>query len=823
MRRPAVRLLFVFGSSTLALASLRAAEPDPPGVEYFEKKIRPVLVEHCYSCHSEAARKIKGGLRVDLREGLLRGGESGPAIVPGQVKDSVLIQAIQHARPDLKMPSKGKLPDAIIADFVKWVEMGAPDPRDGRMVATRNLAEEGRRHWAFQPLAKNTPPVVKDTSWAATDIDRFILARIEGKSLRPVGDAPAHVLVRRLYLDLLGLPPGPQEMDRFAQGYAARPQAAVEQLVDRLLARPEYGERWARHWLDVVRYADTNGFEGDGLKPNAWRYRDYVIDAFNQDKPFDRFLTEHLAGDEIDGANAESKIALTFLRLGIYDGNAGDKELHRYDQFDDVLSTVSQAFLGQTLGCARCHDHKFEPFTQKDYYRFLAAFRPLMNAGENNGVPVGDDREMELHRQKAAELKAEQESLQRTLDEGKAAILERLGKTQPAPKDKVFAEEVFAALRTDKRSGAQNKLVTSLAKEIDDAVAKGGTDGEKKELQQLRQRLAETAKAKPPELRLAHIWLEKPGPIPPTRILKRGDPRQPMEEVSLGLPEVLASQQPAPPRSTGQSSGRRLWLARWMTGPGQALVARVFVNRLWQHHFGRGLVGTPNDFGLSGDRPTHPELLDWLAADFIANGWRIKRLQRLLVLAHAYRLASSPNLDASMADPDNLLLWRWRTRRLEAETFRDSLLAVSGQLDGQRGGAGKDGRSNTRSIYLTVARARSGTVPELEIMDSPNSNFSTGRRNVSTTPLQALTWMNGKFAQDHADALAGRIAKEAGTDPEAQVRHAFRLVLARLPRAEELQASKSYLEQRRAGVTPAQQLAAFCLVLFNTNEFAYSN
>jgi len=811
-----------FGTlSWLAPVPLLAAEPDRQGIEFFESKIRPVLIQHCYSCHSEEAKKTKGGLRVDTRDGLRKGGEIGPAIVPGEVKNSLLIDAIRHSRADLQMPPKAKLSEGVIADFVKWVEMGAPDPRDGKPVAKRKLDEEGRTHWAFQPFAKIAPPPVKGTSWPRTAIDRFLLARLEPKGLQPVGDVSAPLLVRRLYLDLIGLPPTSEEVEGFEKSAIGNRQSAIEEVVDRLLARPEYGERWARHWLDVARYAESSGFEGDPFRPHVWRYRDYVIDAFNQDKPFDRFLTEQLAGDEVEGANAESKIALTFLRLGTYDGNAGNKELHRYDQFDDVLSTVAQAFLGQTLGCARCHEHKFEPFTQRDYYRFLAVFRPLMAAGENGGVPVGSARELEEYQQKQAALKAEQETLQRKLDECTAAILERLGKARPVPDDKVTAEEVLTALRAEKRSAAQNKLLSSLQKELDDAIAKGATPEEQAERAKLQQRLAEVAKTKPPELTLAHIWQERPGANQPTRILKRGDPKQPLEEVSLGLPEVLAHQPLAPPQPTAQSSGRRLWLARWMTGAGQAVVARVFVNRLWQHHFGRGLVGTPNDLGLSGDRPTHPELLEWLAADFVANGWKVKRLQRLMVLSRAYQMAAAPNPEAGKVDPDNQLLWRWRTRRLEAEAFRDTLLAVSGKLDLQRGGPGQAASSNRRSIYLTVKRA--APVAELEIMDTPDTNFTTGRRNVSTAPLQALTWMNGKFAQDHADLLAQRLQKEAGNDPEAQVRSAFQRVLSRPPRPEELQASVAYLAQRRPGVTAVQQLAAFCLVLFNTNEFAYLN
>jgi hypothetical protein len=723
MHRLTFAHLFAFGFLG-GVAPLHAQSS--AGIDFFEKKIRPVLVEHCYACHSESAKKTRGDLRLDTRDATRKGGQSGPAVVPGKIQDSLLLQAIRHTSPDLKMPPKGKLPDAVLADFEAWIRMGAPDPRDGKAASpASNILEVGRKHWAFQPLMKTVPPAVKATAWPNNDIDRFLLARLEAEKLQPVGDAPARTLIRRINLDLIGLPPSPEEIDAIERDKSAN---WYEKLVDRLLDRPEYGERWARHWLDVARYTDTAGFEGDRVRENVWRYRDYVIDAFNQDKPFHQFLIEHLAADEMASANPEVKVALTFLRLGPHDNYAANPELHRYDRFDDALSTVSQAFLAQTLACARCHDHKFEPYSQRDYYRFLAAFRPLMVNSENDGVP----------------------------------------------------------------------LVEGAGNENNNKKGKAG---------------------KP----MAYIWLEKPGKILPTHVLKRGDPRQPMEEVTLGLPDVFAKELPPAPKPLPHSSGRRLWLANWMTTEAQALTARVLVNRLWQHHFGRGLVDTPNDFGLMGERPSHPALLDWLAADFLAGGWKIKRLQRMIVLSHAYRLASSPNAAASKVDPDNRLLWHWRSRRMEAEAFRDSVLSVSGKLDPERGGSGQESKSLRRSIYLLVKRA--APVPELEIMDGPDGNFSTAKRTVSTTPLQALTWMNGKFIQDQADALASRLRSETGDDPEALVRRAYQIVFCRTPGPEELQGCVTYLtggQQGASRLTP-QRLASLCLVLLNTNEFAYIN
>jgi hypothetical protein len=642
-------------------------------------------------------------------------------------------------------------------------------------------ADEPTKHWAFQPVRRPDVPVVRDRAWVRTPIDAFILAKLEAAGLQPAPPAERRTLLRRVYLDLIGLPPTPEEQRAFLAD--DRPDAFAR-VVDDLLARPEYGERWARHWLDVARYAETNGYERDGAKPSAWRYRDCVIDAFNKDKPYDRFVTEQLAGDEIDDTNAETQIATTFLRLGTWDDEPAEPMMDRYDQLDDVLGTTASAFLGITLRCARCHDHKFEPFSQEDYYRMLAVFEPLNRP-----------------QRKRADL------------------------TRPVGTPEQLANPLLAMY-----------------------------------------------------LPRAYIWYEQGPKTPATHILQRGNPARPKKEVTPGLPAVLVNAQPPQPKARTHSTGRRLWLARWLTDPQNPLTARVMVNRIWQSHFGRALVGTPNDFGVMGERPSHPELLDWLACSFTENGWSLKKLHRLIVLSNTYQQAASiadcglqiANSKAGnpqsairnpqSIDPKNRLLGRWPQHRLQAEVVRDSMLAVSGTLNPQRGGpsmyptlprAVLEGQSrpgdgwgksearqqHRRSIYIFVKRSLA--VPELDLLDAPDTTSSCEMRPISTTAPQALTFLNGAFANDMAKELASRLEREVGRDSSALVRRAFELAFCRPPHAEELQTCIEFLSKQeqliaaearaaeRKDHKPAEAtvqrkaLEALCLVLLNANEFVY--
>jgi hypothetical protein len=604
-------------------------------------------------------------------------------------------------------------------------------------------ADEPTMHWAFQPVRRPAVPTVRERDWVRTPIDAFILSKLEAAGIPHAPPADRRTLLRRVYLDLIGLPPTPQEQDAFLAD--TRPDAFAR-VVDGLLARPEYGERWARHWLDVVRYGETNGYERDGNKPSAWRYRDYVIDAFNTDKPYDRFLTEQLAGDEIEGSNAETQIATTFMRLGTWDDEPAEPMMDRYDQLDDVLGTTAAAFMGVTLRCARCHDHKFDPFSQVDYYRMLAVFEPLkrpQNGRKDLDRPVGT----------AAEL----------------------------------VNPFVAAHRPH-----------------------------------------------------AYIWYEDTPKAPVTHVFHRGDPARPKKEASPGLPGILVSKEPVPPQPRPRSTGRRLWLAGWLTDPANPLTARVMVNRIWQGHFGRGLVATPNDFGTMGEPPTHPELLDWLAERFIEDGWSVKKLHRLIVLSSTYQQSAAISdfglriSDFRSIDPKNRLLWHWPQYRLQAEAVRDSMLAVSGTLNLRRGGpsmypslprAVLEGQSrpgegwgksevrqqHRRSIYIFVKRSLA--IPELDLLDAPDTTSSCETRPVSTTAPQALTFLNGAFANEMAKEFAARLEQEAGANMDARIQRAFMLAFCRPPRAEEVHSCREFLR--------SQPLVSFCLVLLNANEFMY--
>lgn len=673
------------------------------------------------------------------------------------------------------------------------------------------LADGGRprkEHWSFRPVKQTPVPRVRPSDWPLSPIDAFLLARLEKAGLKPAPLADKRTLLRRVYLDLIGLPPTPQEQQAFLDDPSPDAYAHV---VDRLLARTEYGERWARHWLDVARYAESNGYERDGAKPNAWRYRDYVIDSFNRDKPFDQFAREQIAGDELPGSNAEMQIATTFLRLGTWDDEPADFLVDRYEQLDDVLGTTATAFLALTLRCARCHDHKFEPFSQTDYYRMLAVFEPLKRP--EIIASATHRREHERIVGSAEELRPYWRGIGR-----QASLL--TGSLLPA----LSGRPRFLA-------ASQLSLITRI---------------------------------QPPRPPQAHIWYEDTPQAPVTHLFRRGDPKRATVAVDAGLPAVLIEQQPEAPTPLARSTGRRRWLADWITKPDNPLTARVLVNRVWMYHFGKGLVTTPNDFGVMGARPSHPELLDWLAGWFVAEGWHLKALHRLIVLSRAYQISSdAPPLSAANVGEKGggrneqtlALFGRWRQRRLEAEAVRDSILSVSGQLNPERGGpsvfpslpqAVLDGQSKPgdgwgkssphqaarRSIYVFCKRSLA--VPELELLDTPDTTSSCEQRPLSTTAPQALTFLNGTFVSEQAAHWAVRLRREAGEKAEDQVRRAFALALCRPPRPDELRLAVDFLtRQQRQIETDARRrgkpigdarekaLAAFCAVMLNTNEFFY--
>jgi hypothetical protein len=686
----------------------------------------------------------------------------------------------------------------------------------------------------------------------STAPDAFVLARLEQAGLRPTPTAGRATLLRRVTFDLTGLPPTPEEVEDFARD--PRPDAYVR-VVDRLLSSPAYGERWAQHWLDVVRYAESNGYEVDGDRPHAWRYRDWVIRAFNDDMPFDRFLTEQLAGDQLNGddprGKAASLVATGFNRCGpvhLVAGNT-DPEVNRNEVLTEMTDAIGSAFLGLTLGCARCHDHKFDPLLQRDYYGLQAFFA----ATQPREIDIATAGEKEAHRQRTEEIRAQTAPLNKQIADLEAPYRARLSAAKNAALEPAYREAL--AIEPKKRTADQKKLAMDaepLIKISWDEVVDALTPADRDRRAKLRARIHELeAHALPPP---AEAWAVKDTtPVPPTHVLKRGNPHRKGARVEPGFPQVLVGQ-------TEKCGTDRDALARWLTQPEHPLTARVLVNRLWQHHFGRGLVGTPNDFGVRGEAPTHPELLDWLACEFVEHGWSVKHMQRLLVLSSTYCQDSrgDPRAAYKIA-PDNRLLWRQNRRRLEGEALRDHALAVSGTLNRAQGGpmvrvplepevyeliftegepdnlwpVTPDRRQHARrSIYLFAKR--NVRLPLFEAFDRPDTLTSCPVRPVSTFAPQALILMNGPFMQEQSKAFAARLLHECGPDADRQIDRAFRLALARPPRRTERDTARAFLRdqaellrgQLRAGVRDsvdptAAALADFCLALLNRNEFIY--
>ena len=672
------------------------------------------------------------------------------------------------------------------------------------------ITAEERGHWAFQPLKVVRVPEVKNATWVRNPIDRFVLAKLEEKGWPPAPSAGSRALVRRLFLDLTGLPPTPEEQAALLQDFTRSPDA-VERLVDDLLGRPAYGERWGRHWLDLVRYAESNGYERDATKPFAWRYRDYVIRAFNADKPFDRFVIEQLAGDELPEGEvtAETLVATGYYRLGPWDDEPADPKQDRFDQLDDIVNTTSEVFLGLTLGCARCHNHKFEPMTMHDYYRMVAIFDPLQR-------PVSGRTEL-------------------TLPIGSSA-------------------QVTAADTERKRQ------IVALRKRLRDLGQKGKATGPDAASQRAALKKAiEDLQAKPLDIPQGYFLREPSSKAPVTHLLLRGQAANPGPEVGPGVPAVVVESQPRfpAPSPDARTSRRRLTLARWLTGPDNPMTARVVVNRVWQSHFGVGLVRTPSDFGTMGDPPTHPELLDWLAGWFVEHGWSLKTLHRLIVTSSTYRISTQTHSRAMTEDPENRLLWRMPYRRLEVEVIRDAMLAATGALNRQMYGpsiypaipqAALAGHSDPDKIWrpsqeVTAARRtiyvflkRSLIVPMLEVLDLCDTARSTPRRNNTSVPTQALTLLNGDFVNQQARHLADRLEREAGPDPAAQIERAYLLTLCRPPARAERTALLGFLEQEcrermaeaaRTGsvlnrdAARRQALEQLCRAVLNLNEFVY--
>jgi len=920
------RAITLAAVATLGLTLLLSAAvpeappaPDPRGVEYFEKHIRPVLVNNCVKCHGPA--KEQAGLRLDTRAGFLRGGDNGPLVVPGKPDESALIRAVKHTA-KLKMPPKEKLKAEQIDQLIAWVEMGAPWPDDvktGTKSPSERIAEIRESHWSFQPVRNPAVPAVKDAGWVRNPVDAFVRARLETKGFAPAPPADRRTLLRRVTFDLTGLPPTPDEVAAFENDPAAD---AFEKVVDRLLASSDYGERWGRHWLDVARYADTKGyiFQEERRYAYSYTYRDYVIAAFNDDKPYDQFVLEQLAADQLQLEDKRALAAMGYLTLGRRFLN------NTHDIIDDRIDVTMRGFQGLTVACARCHDHKFDPIPTKDYYSLYGVFGSSIEPKELPLIAMPEQTEAYLAYEK--ELKSLEQKVAEFLQTRHAELLSRFrartadyllavrdahllpgedhyeaitaGDLHPllvkrwkayldqqrkghhpvytpwlafaALPQKEFAAKApdlvkhFAANADEKRrinpllaralgdkapatlrdlAQLYGTLFAEMEKDWKEASQRGDKvlkDAAQEELRQAiygpvpaslpigevvefldraardkltpLQRKVDQFKATSPNAPpRAMVLNDTPTPMQP-HVLVRGNPANRGAAVPRQYLLVLAGDERKP---FGKGSGR-LELARAIASKDNPLTARVMANRIWMHHFGAGLVRTPSDFGLRGDPPTHPELLDFLAASFMENGWSVKKLHRLILLSNAYRQGSAGDPKLTAADPENLLLGRMNRRRLEFESLRDSLLFVSGRLDRKtRGGPGVELlTTNRRTVYGFIERQNLPGI--FRTFDFASPDTSTAQRHMTTVPQQALFLMNSPFVVEQAKALARRA--EGESEPAKKIEHLYRLCFGRKPDADEVALGKQFVASVDAskGLTGWEKYAQ---VLLLANEFAF--
>lgn len=803
---------------TIVAAPARATDESVrESLHFFEQEVRPLLADRCFRCHGAEAPRAMGGLRINSRETLLAGGSRGPAISADPAGEHLLLDAIRYQNPDLRMPPDGPLPPESVRVLERWMALGAPWPAKHIAPVVDPIddpIEAGRQWWSFRPVADPTPPTTLSTD-ARSPIDQFLFARQADAGIGHVGPATDRELARRAYLDLTGLPPTIEELDEYEADVDPDKWA---RLVDLLLESPRYGERQARQWLDVVRYSQTNGYELDDEKPYAWRFRDYVIAAFNDDKPYDRFLTEQLAGDAIETPTADSIIATGFYRLGPWDAEPDDDEEAAFAQYDDMLRTIGEGLMGVTLGCARCHDHKFDPIRQVDYYRMLAFVRnvsPYEAPRHAVSSPVlaplaaGPEQIRDWQKEKGAELGR--------LREVEKKI--RFGAEQRLASDPTAGPRARALLATPRRARTQKSQDA-----IDALVTTILTPAERADLFAAKTALETTAASFEGSLdwALAVGQLKQPQV---THVLGRGRADSPGEEVQPGYVPVLCStDEEAVPRLDpglvdNDRFGARRALAGWITDEAHPTTWRVLVNRIWQGHFGRGLVPTPNDFGAAGVPPSHPLLLDWLTRRFVDDGYRLKALHRRIMNSYAYRMSSlKDDPVARERDPDNTLLWRQNLRRIDAETIRDAVLKVSGQLNldtmggesffpslsrealagmsrpGKGWGYSTERERSRRSVYAYSKRGM--RIPFLEVFDLADPNDPVGQRATTTTVSQALAFTNGAFLNEQASALADAV-RGSSDDASTWSLNAFQRVLSRRPTDDELAVCDSYLATQR--------------------------
>lgn len=860
------------------------APPKTPEKLTFEQHIRPILKANCFQCHGED-RELKGDLDLRLRKAMVKGGENGPALVPGDHKKSPLYTFAHDKEmpPEESPPLKAREIDLI----ARWIDQGAATayPEPERIPAAGELIITGdeRAHWAFQPIEKPVPPQVK-TLANANPIDLFVTRKLTEKKLSPSPEASRSTLIRRATFDLTGLPPTKTEIDAFLNDQSP---GAWERVIDRLLASPQYGERWGRHWLDIAGYADSEGYnDKDVVRPDAWRYRDYVVRSFNSDKPFDQFIIEQLAGDELAGAtqanatalansNADALEKLTataFIRMapdGTGSSPAAEAAKAANQNITETLKIVSSSLLGLTIGCAECHHHRFDPIPQEDFYRLRAVFAPALDSSHwrnpaNSRLALLTEADKKIADAIEAEAKKIDVLTNKKGAEISAMIFERVISRLPE-KHRKFARETYNTPEKE-RSPEQVKFITEQFTVINVPKTYGGAlqnyvdiEKDNKELKasidlyRNASAAMRNTKPQPDYIRVATENTANPPPL--TKVFYRGDHTSPKAEpVSPSDFTVLTkpgSQPIAGNDPSLKSTGRRLAYARHLTNGQHPLTARVLVNRFWLHHFGRGIVDTPGDFGLKGSLPTHPQLLDWLAADFMENGWRLKHLHKLIMTSATYRQSSVRRPDHDLVDADNTLLWRMPIQRLEAETIRDSILAVTGKLNRTPFGApipvaptndgsfvvggGKisaDGREYKRSVYVQTRRSQ--PVSMLEVFDAPQMEPNCEIRNSSTITPQSLALMNSNFILTQAKMFADRVVTESGPEAntETRIRHAWQLACGEPPSDAELTELKRLFDEETAlfnstkndkDKTPPEKKAldSLCQVLFQTNRFLY--
>jgi mono/diheme cytochrome c family protein len=762
-------LLIVLGAGCSLMLDQRAArgedgKADAETRAFFDNKVRPLLESHCYTCHGPA--KQKAGVRVDSRGAMIRGGDSGPILEPGKPQSSRLIEVIRYDS-DVQMPPRKKLDAAEIAILERWVKLGAEWPESAPTAPeppaqVRVISAADRAFWSFEPIQDPPVPAVANTAWPQSPLDRFILAALEEKTLRPVAPADRRTLIRRATFDLTGLPPTPEEIDAFL---ADRSEQAFERVVDRLLSSPHYGERWGRHWLDVARYGEDQAHTFEArLYPYGYRYRDWVIAAFNRDMPYDRFVAAQIAGDLMESPDgADLRPATGLFALGpVYYGGA------ILDEYDDRVDTLTRGFLGLTVACARCHDHKFDPITQHDYYALTGIFA-------STGY-----------------------------------------KEYPqAPADVVA--------RYDEAEGALNKKSLELKKKRREVMSADSDTAKELLRGQIKTLQAEIEKAKkelPPKYPVIHGLAEGKN-IANMKVHLRGNPATLGAEAPRRFLAVLSDDEPAP---FAEGSGR-LELARAIASPENPLTARVLVNRVWERHFGRGLVATPSNFGKLGEPPSHPELLDYLASRFIASAWSVKALHRTIMLSSTYQLSAAATPENARLDPENTLLWRANRRRLEVEAWRDAMLAVSGELDEHVGGPSAElasAENRRRTLYGAVSRHNLDGL--LRLFDFPDPNITSDKRTVTTVPLQQLFVLNSPFMDHQAAALARRLTANPSESDAQRIERAFLLLFSRPPRASERAIGLKFLSDDRGdSETPTEPVRwqLYAQALLGTNEFTF--